>query len=95
MPDHPSKIYCDLNARMTERGYSLERKGSIEDFAKAGLTLTSAVGMRFTFYMDDEALDGVPNDIMFNGLVVHDTDHGYLAVRDEGDFYHNPQRSDL
>jgi hypothetical protein len=45
---HP-EIYCDLNAAMIDRGYSLERRGSVDDLARLGLTLADAVGMRFTF----------------------------------------------
>jgi hypothetical protein len=78
---HP-EVYCDLNARMTEHGYSLERRGSVEDLAKLGLTLEQAVGKRFTFYMDDANDKGEPDDIMFNGVVVKDERWGYMAVAD-------------
>lgn len=54
------EIYCDLNARMTERGYSLEHRGSIVDLEKLGLTLRTAMGKRFTFYMDDGDAQGRP-----------------------------------
>ena len=58
---HPyPEIYCDLNACMIERGYSLERRGSIADLDRLGLTLESAVGRRFTFYMDDGNERGEP-----------------------------------
>ncbi len=92
MSDRLPEVYCDLNARMTEHGYSLERRGSVDDLAKLGLTLASAVGMRFTFYMDDADEDGTPNDIMFNGVVMNDPHYGYLAIKDHSDFYH---RSDV
>jgi len=38
------EIYCDLNARLTENEYSLERQGSIGDLAKLGLTLEVFTG---------------------------------------------------
>jgi hypothetical protein len=78
------EIYCDLNARMAKNGYSLERRGSIEDLAKLGLTLEQAVGMQFVFNGgEDTDEDGKPADIMFNGVVVKDSRWGYLAI--EGD----------
>lgn|SRR6185437_8839756 len=86
------EVYCDLNAQMTERGYSLERRGSLEDLARLGLTLETAVGRRFTFYMDDGDAEGRPDDIMWEGRVVHDPKWGYLGQFDGDGFYH---RSDL
>ena len=91
---HPfPEIFCDLNAAMTDRGYSLERNGSIEDLRKLGLTLASAVGRRFTFN-GGEDMDqvGRTSDIMFNGVVVHDPEWGYLAKADEDGVY---WRSDI
>jgi hypothetical protein len=67
---------------MTENGYSLERRGSVEDLEKLGLTLEQAVGRRFTFFADDADDKGEPDDIMFNGVVVKDEQWGYLAVAD-------------
>jgi hypothetical protein len=91
---HPfPEIYCDLNARMTERGYSLERNGSVADLARLGLTLETAVGKRFTFVMDDADENGVPDDIMFNGVIVHDPQWGYLALADDDDVYWRSQLS--
>jgi hypothetical protein len=78
-----AEIYCDLNAKMIDRGYSLERRGSVEDFARLGFTLAEAVGKRFTFVQRDADEDGNPDDIMFNGVVVHDPEWGYLAYADE------------
>ena len=81
---HPfPEIYCDFNARFTERGYSLETRGSMEDLRKLGLNLTAAVGHRFTLYMDDADEHGRPDDIMFNGVVIYDDKYGYLAQVDE------------
>jgi len=91
MPDQLPEVYCDLNARMTEQGYSLERRGSVDDLAKMGFTLASAVGSRLLFYMDDADDDGTPNDIMFRGVVVHDPQYGYLAIKDEDDFFHRSE----
>lgn len=79
---------------MTERGYSLQRNGSVSDLSSLGLTLESAVGKRFTFFMDDGDENGNPNDIMFNGVVVHDSEWGYLAVMDD-DVYWRSQISDV
>jgi hypothetical protein len=70
---HPY-IYCDLSPDRTERGFSLERTRSIEDFAKIGLTLESAVGLKFVF------ADG---DLYFNGVVIHDPELGYLATNEK------------
>ena len=82
------EIYCDLNARMTENGYSLERSGSIQDLAKLGLTLEQAVGRRFSFNGgEDVDENGKPADVMFGGLVVKDPQWGYLAVADENGVY--------
>lgn len=86
------EVYCDLNARMTENGYSLERRGSVDDLAKYGLTLESAVGRRFTFHMDDGDAEGRPDDIMWEGVVTYDVKWGYLGQHEGGGFYH---RSDL
>jgi hypothetical protein len=85
------EIYCDFNAHMTERGYSLERHGSVVALEKMGLTLEQAVGKRFTFYADDGNEAGEPDDLMVDGYVVKDPEWGYLAIA-EGDFY---QRSEL
>jgi hypothetical protein len=93
---HPyPEIYCDLNARMTERGYSLERSGSVEDLKKLGFTLDAAVGQRFTFVMDDADEHGRPDDIMFNGVVIHDDQNGYLAQADDDGFYWRSEISEL
>jgi hypothetical protein len=35
--------------------------------------------MRFTFFIDDGDDEGTPDDIMFNGVVVHDPKWGYFA----------------
>jgi hypothetical protein len=92
---HPfPEVYCDLNARITKNGYSLERTGSVEDLRKLGLDLTAAVGRRFTFYMDDADEQGRPDDIMFNGVVIHDAKYGYLAQGDEDGVYWRSQISD-
>ena len=92
---HPyPEIYCDLNARMTEHGYSLERRGSVDDLEKLGLTLSSAVGMRFTFVQGDADENGNPDDIMFNGVVVHDPKWGYLALADGDGIYWRSQLTD-
>lgn len=89
---HPyPEIYCDFNARMTESGYALDRSGSIEDLRKLGLDLKSAVGRRFTFFMDDADERGRPDDIMFNGVVIHDETYGYLAQEDEDGVYWRSQ----
>ena len=93
---HPfPEIYCDLNAWTMDRAYSLERRGSVDNLAKIGLTLETAVGKRFTFFMDDGDDDGKPDDIMFNGVVGHDSKWGYIAIMDEDDVYWRSQLSDL
>ena len=85
---HPyPEVYCDLNAAMTVRGYSLERKGSVDDLETLGLTLKDAKGCRFTFYMDDADEDGRPDDVMFNGVVAFDEQFGYLAIMDDDGVY--------
>lgn len=76
---------------MTDRGYSLERNGSISDLSNLGLTLETAVGKRFTFFMDDGDENGNPDDIMFNGVIAHDPESGYLAIMDEDDVYWRSQ----
>ena len=83
------EIYCDLNARMTDKGYSLERRGSVDDLQKLGLTLESAKGMRFRFYMDDADDDGTPNDIMFDGVIIQDNEFGFLAEQESEIFWRN------
>ena len=87
MKNHLKEIYCDLNARMTENGYSLERNGSIRDLQKLGLSLEKAIGKRFRFYMDDANDDGKPNDIMFDGVVVFSKEYGYLAEQESKIFW--------
>jgi hypothetical protein len=42
--------------------------------------------------MDDADDQGRPDDIMWEGVVIHDGRWGYLAEQSDGDFYH---RSDL
>jgi hypothetical protein len=86
------EIYCDHNARLTENGHSLERRGSVDDLAKLGLTLDSAVGQAFRFVSDDRDLGGNPDDIMFDGVVVRDAQYGILAVANDRGVFH---RSDL
>lgn len=78
------EIYCDFNGFFIRKGtkgqcYSLEGKGSIKDFEKAGLTRKQAVGKKFTFYQPDSDNDGTPNDVMFDGIVVYSKEHGYFA----------------
>lgn len=83
---HP-EIFCDFNAQMTDRGYSLERAGSIADLARLGLTLADAVGRRFTFNGGDDGAEGEEDDILCNGVVIHDPAWGYLAFADEDGIY--------
>jgi len=84
---HPfPEVYFDGNARMLERGYSLVR-GSVEDLARLGLSPANAVGMRFTFVMHDTDEHGNSDDIMFNGIVIHDPKWGFLAFADEDGLY--------
>jgi len=85
------EVYCDLNARMTEKGYSLERNGSVQDLKKLGLTLETAKGLRFRFYMDDAEDDGTPNDIMFDGVIIYSNEFGFLANQESKIFW----RSDV
>lgn len=87
---HP-EIYCDFNAGMIDRGYSLERRGSVDDLKKLGLTLEQAVGMRFTFVQDDLDKHGNPDDIMMKGVVIYDETWGYLAYADDDGFYWRSQ----
>jgi hypothetical protein len=92
---HPyPEVYCDFNARKTDRGYSLEKRGSVTALGKLGLTLEESVGKRFTFVMDDVNEKGEPDDIMFNGVVVKDPKWGYLAVADSDDVYWRSQLGD-
>jgi len=91
MKDNLKEIYCDFNARMTEKGYSLERNGSIKDLEKLGLSLETAKGKHFRFYMDDSDEDGTPNDIMFDGIVIFSEKYGYLAEQESEIYW----RSDL
>jgi len=79
---------------MTDRGYSLERRGSVDDLAKLGLTLETAVGRRFTFYMDDGDDEGKPDDIMWEGVVVRDAQWGFLGQYEGGGFYHRSELVD-
>ena len=79
-------IYFDGNARMLERGYSLVR-GPVEDLAKLGLSLASAVGMRFTFVMHDTDGQGNADDIMLNGIGIRDPKWGCLAFADKEGLY--------
>jgi hypothetical protein len=90
---HVEKV--ETHARMIERGYSLERTGSIEALRKLGLDLAAAAGRRFTFCMDDADEHGRPDDIMFNGVVIHDTKYGYLAQADDDGVYWRSQISEL
>jgi hypothetical protein len=90
-PSQLPEVYCDLNARMTERGYSLERNGSVSDLKKLGLSLQEAVGRRFTFFMDDADEQGRPDDIMFDGLVVSHPQYGILAEEDGAGIYWRSQ----
>jgi len=69
---HPH-IFCDLSPDRTERGFSLEKTRSIEDLAKIGLTLESAVGLKFVFG------DG---NLKFTGVVIHDPELGFLATNE-------------
>jgi len=86
------EIYVDMNARYTEHGYSMERRGTLDDLERLGLTLERAVGRRFRCYMDDLDDDGQPDDIMFDGVVVLDSEFGYLAEADPPVYFH---RSDI
>ena len=82
-----NEIYCDLNARMDEKLYSLERNGTVIDLEKLGLTLESSVGMRFRFFSDDLDDDNKPDDIMFDGIVVLSEEWGYCAQQESEIFW--------
>jgi len=87
------EIYCDINARMTDNGYSLERQGSIEDLARLGLTLDMAVGEEFLFSGGaDEDDNGQPADIVFRGMVVKHPAWGYLAQADAAGIFWRARR---
>ena len=80
------EIFCDFNARMTERGYRATN-GTVRDLTALGLTLESAVGRRFVFVSDDADEHGKPDDIMHDGTVVVDPAFGILLEADETGFY--------
>lgn len=80
------EIFCDFNARMTERGY-LPTHGTVQDLDALGLTLENAVGRRFVFVGDDADEHGNPDDIMHNGTVVRDSEFGVLLEADDTGFY--------
>ena len=94
MPLKPSdpEVFCDFNARMTERGY-LPTSGTIRDLAALGLTIESAVGRQFVFVSDDADEHGNLDDIMHNGTVVRDSEFGFLLEVDDADFYHRSELS--
>lgn len=83
------EIFCDFNARVTERGY-WPTLGTKEDLAKLGLTLGGAVGRRFVFVSGDADEHGTPDDIMCNGIVARD-DRGDIVLEIDGDFYHRSE----
>ena len=85
------EIYCDLNAQITKRCYSLERFGSVRDLESINLNLEKALGKEFRFFMDDADEDGTPNDIMFDGIVVFSEEYGFMAERKSEVYW----RSDL
>ena len=76
---------------VTKSGYALDRSGSIESLRKLGLDLKTAVGKRFTLFMDDADEQGVPADIMFNGVVIYDETYGYIAQEDADGVYWRSQ----
>ena len=75
------EICCDLNARMTENGYSLQIRSAIDDLARLGLTLEQAVGRRFLFNAGaDTNENGELAEIIFYGVVAKTPEWGYLAL---------------
>ena len=82
---HP-ELWCDFNARMTERGYR-PTKGTVEGLAALGITLEDAVGRPFVLVSDDADDQGNPDDIMHNGTVVRDSKLGVLLEVDGTGFY--------
>ena len=76
------EIFCDFNARMTEKGY-LPTTGTVQDLLNLGLTLEGAVGRQFVFVSDDADQHGNVDDIMHNGEVVRDAHFGVLLEADE------------
>jgi hypothetical protein len=90
--NHPyPELYCDFNACMIERGYSVETIGSRRDIERLGLTLEQAVGKRFTFVQEDANENGERDDIMINGIIAKDESWGYLAIADPDGFYHRSE----
>jgi hypothetical protein len=84
------RIYCDQNDRMTEHRY-LPTNGTTDDLAALGLTLESAVGLRFELAMRDDDENGRPGDIIGNGTVVIDPEFGFLLEVDEDGFEWRPR----
>lgn len=80
------EIWCDFNGGMTEHGY-LPTVGTVQDLAALGLTLESAVGLRFVFFSGDADEHGNPDDIMHNGTIVRDSKFGFLLEADDTGFY--------
>jgi len=66
----------------------------VDDLSKLGLSLSAAVGMRFTFVGGDDGVEGKPDDIMFNGVVVQDSTWGYLALADADGVYWRSELTD-
>ncbi len=86
-----SEICIDLNARMTDTGYSLQIRGAIEDLAKFGLTLEEAVGKQFLFNGGTDTDEhGQAAEIVFRGVVTKDPVWGFLAVCDESGLHWRP-----
>ncbi|MBB3870843.1 hypothetical protein [Brevundimonas mediterranea] len=80
------EIFCDFNARVTERGYR-PTNGTVRDLAALGLILDSAVDRRFVLVSEDANEQGKPDDIMHDGTVVVDPAFGILLEADETGFY--------
>ena len=88
------KIYADFNGT-TKSGSGedlliLNGKGTLDDVIR--LKLEFKEGLEAIFYDNDEDDNGNPDDIEVDGVVRHDSEHGWVAVVDWSKMRHASDR---
>jgi hypothetical protein len=72
------RIYADLNKGDSLGRIKLTCLGTTEDLEKHAIQLSE--GMSLTFYMDDANDNGVPDDLIVDGVVSFDSAAGHWVA---------------
>ena len=80
------RVYCDFHKTVDESTFALRCRGTFDDLRRIGVSL--AVGLRFTFWMDDGDGRGIRDDLLVDGVVDRLEDGTWVARVDSSTWRH-------